>query len=228
MTATPTADRRAVLVGRVRMLVGATIAYNIVEAALALAAGAAADSSALLGFGLDSVVEVSSAAAVAWQFSARDPAVRDAREQRTLRIIACAFYALAVVVTTEAARALLSGQAAQHSRLGIGLAAVSVVVMPVLSLAQRRTGRQLGSASAVADSSQTMLCTYLSAVLLLGLLANAALGWGWADPVAALVIAVVALREGRQAWRGDQCCTPVAALHPAGEDDRPTDCDCCG
>lgn len=203
LTPSGTARRRAVLVRRVRLLVAATIAYNLLEAAVALAAGAAASSTALIGFGLDSVIEVSSAAAVAWQFSGEDP---EARERVALRVIAGSFFALAGYVVLETARSLLSGGQADPSTVGIVLAAASLAIMPGLSYLQRRTGRELGSASAVADSKQTLLCTYLSGVLLLGLLANQWFGWSWADGVAALVIAAVAVREGREAWRGHACC----------------------
>lgn len=196
-------DRRTTLTRRVRLLVAATIAYNVVEAAVAIAAGTMASSAALVGFGLDSVVEVASATAVAWQFAGRDPA---ARERAALRVISVSFFALAVYVSVEAVRALSGAAEADPSPVGIGLAALSLAVMPVLSTAQRRAGRELGSRSAVADSRQTMLCTYLSAVLLIGLLLNALLGWGWADPAAALVIAAVAVKEGRDAWRGEHCC----------------------
>ncbi|AGZ40693.1 cation transporter [Actinoplanes friuliensis] len=195
--------RRALLARRVRLLVAATIAYNVVEAVIAISAGAAASSTALIGFGLDSVIEVSSAAAVAWQFAGRDP---EAREKTALRIIAFSFFALAAYVSVESVRALATGSAAEHSRVGLVLAAVSLLVMPALSYAQRRAGRELGSRSAVADSKQTLLCTYLSGVVLVGLGLNSIFGWTWADPVAALVIAAVAVREGRTAWRGDHCC----------------------
>ncbi len=201
--ATLTADRKAVLAGRIRWLVAATISYNVLEAVVALGAGVRASSTALIGFGLDSVIEVSSAAAVAWQFSGADP---ERRERIALRVIAFSFFALALYVTVDSIRALLGAAEPRHSSIGIVLAAVSLVIMPVLSHAQRRAGRELGSCSAVADSKQTLLCTYLSAVLLAGLLLNSLLGWSWADPVAALVIAVVAVREGREAWRGDSCC----------------------
>ncbi|MEU8817103.1 cation transporter [Actinoplanes sp. NPDC048796] len=197
-----TRRRREVLARRIRLLVAATITYNVVEAAVAIGAGTAAGSTALIGFGLDSVIEVSSAAAVAWQFGGRDP---EAREKTALRIIAVSFFALAAYVTAESARALITGHEAGPSTTGIVLAAVSLAVMPGLSYAQRRAGRELGSRSAVADSKQTLLCTYLSAILLVGLILNATLGWHWADPVAALVIAAVAVREGREAWRGDAC-----------------------
>ncbi|MCT2589763.1 cation transporter [Streptomyces sp. N2-109] len=211
VSAVPPPARRDALTRRIRLLVAASIAYNVIEAAVALTAGVLASSSALIGFGLDSVVEVSSAAAVAWQFSAREHAVRQARERTTLRIIALSFFVLAAYVAAEAVRALVTGGGADGSRPGIVLAALSLAVMPFLSAAQRRAGRQLGSASAVADSRQTLLCTYLSAVLLAGLVANAALGWSWADPAAALVIAAVAVKEGRDAWRGEGCCAPSAA-----------------
>ena len=200
--ATPT-PRHALLARRIRLLVGATITYNVIEAVIALAEGTRASSSALIGFGLDSVIEISSAAAVAWQFSARDP---ETREKAALRFIAFSFFALAVYVSVDAVLSLLGMGQARHSPIGIGLAAASLVIMPLLSWAQRRTGRELGSRSAVADSKQTLLCTYLSAILLVGLVFNGLLGWSWADPVAALAIAAIAVREGVNAWRGDTCC----------------------
>jgi divalent metal cation (Fe/Co/Zn/Cd) transporter len=198
--------RRAVLTRRVRLLVAATIAYNVAEAVIAISAGAIASSGALVAFGLDSLIEVTSAAAVAWQFAARDPAVIARRERRALRIIAVSFYALAAYVAAESVRTLLGEGTAEHSTPGLVLAAVSLLVMPILSYAQRRAGRELGSASAVADSKQTLLCTYLSACLLIGLALNSLFGWAWADPVTALVIAAVAAKEGRDAWRGETCC----------------------
>ncbi|MEV7847284.1 cation transporter [Streptomyces cyaneofuscatus] len=206
----PSPARRDALAHRIRLLVAATIAYNVIEAAVALTAGTIASSSALVGFGLDSVVEVSSATAVAWQFSARDHAVREAREKAALRIIAVSFFALAAYVSVDAVRALAGDGEAERSVTGIALAALSLAIMPFLSAAQRRAGRELGSASAVADAKQTLLCTYLSAVLLVGLLLNALLSWSWADPVAALAIAVIAVKEGRDAWRGRGCCAPAA------------------
>jgi divalent metal cation (Fe/Co/Zn/Cd) transporter len=212
----PGPARRETLTRRIRLLVAATIAYNAVEAVVALTAGALASSTALIGFGLDSVVEVSSAAAVAWQFSAREHAVRQAREKSALRVIALSFFALAAYVAADAVRALAGTGAAERSVPGIVLAALSLAVMPFLSAAQRRAGRELGSASAVADSRQTLLCTYLSAVLLAGLLLNATVGWSWADPIAALVIAAVAVKEGRDAWRGEGCCAvPASPSRPA-------------
>jgi divalent metal cation (Fe/Co/Zn/Cd) transporter len=217
-------SRTDVLTRRVRLLVAATISYNLVEAAIALVAGTAASSTALIGFGIDSLIEVSSAAAVAWQFAARDATARASREHIALRVIACSFFALAAFVTIDAVRALIGAGEAQPSTVGLALAAVSLAVMPVLSLAQRRAGRELGSGSAVADSKQTLLCTYLSAVLLIGLGLNSLFGWSWADPVAALVIGAVAVKEGVDAWRGDGCCTPASALVTKPE---AGSCECC-
>ncbi|MDH6113364.1 divalent metal cation (Fe/Co/Zn/Cd) transporter [Kitasatospora sp. MAP12-15] len=218
----PTPARRDALARRIRLLVAATITYNAVEAAVAITAGTLASSTALVGFGLDSVIEVSSAVAVAWQFSARDHAVRESREKTTLRIIALSFFALAAYVTVDAAHTMAGTGEAGRSIPGIALAALSLLVMPVLSSAQRKAGRELGSASAVADSQQTLLCTYLSAVLLAGLLANATLGWSWADPVSALAIAATAVKEGRDAWQGKGCCAPPTAT----KTDAPDTCEC--
>ncbi|RXZ47279.1 cobalt transporter [Agromyces fucosus] len=202
-------ERRAVLVRRIRLIVAATIAYNVIEAIIALAAGSVASSAALIGFGLDSIVEVLSAAAVAWQFAAPDP---HRRERIALRLIAVSFFGLALFVSIDAARTLLGATEPEHSPVGIALAAVSLAVMPLLSWLERRTGRELGSASAVADSKQTLICAYLSAALLAGLLLNSLLGWAWADSIAALVIAAFAVREGIEAWRGDACTVPVSVL----------------
>lgn len=206
----PTSGRRVVLARRVRLLVAATITYNAIEAVVAITAGTIASSTALIGFGLDSVIEVSSAAAVAWQFAGSD---HEARERVALRIIAVSFFALAAYVTVESMRALAGGAEAEHSTVGLVLAGLSLLIMPVLSYAQRRAGRELGSRSAVADSAQTLLCTYLSGVLLVGLAVNSLFGWSWADPLAALAIAAVAVKEGRRAWKGDACCAPNATLH---------------
>lgn len=211
-TAVADTRRQALLSRRIRLLVTATIGYNVIEAIVAITAGVGASSTALIGFGLDSVIEVASATAVAWQFSARDVTARQARERVALRIIAVSFFALAAYVTVESIRALTGGGHAEESTVGIVLAALSLLIMPGLSLVQRRAGRQLGSASAVADSKQTLLCTYLSGVLLVGLLLHSLVGWSWADPVVALVIAAVAVKEGRAAWRGEGCCAPGAVL----------------
>ncbi|MGF1648778.1 MAG: cation transporter [Kineosporiaceae bacterium] len=197
-----TPGRRARLHRRSLHLAYATAGYNLVEGVVAVAAGAVASSTALIGFGVDSFLEVSSALVVIWQFRSRVP---EARERLALRLIAVSFLALAAWITVDASRFLLGRGEAEPSPVGIGLAAVSVVVMPLLVWVKRRTGRELGSATVVTDATQTLLCTHLSAVLLVGLVLTAWLGWSWADPVAALVIAAVAAREGVRAWRGEQC-----------------------
>jgi len=223
-TGPPGTDRRELLQRRVRLVVAAIIGYNVVEAIVAITAGNYASSTALVSFGLDSCVEVLSAAAIAWQFCAADP---EKREKAALRTVAFAFFALALYVSVESVVNLLGSAGPEHSTIGIVLAATSLVVMPGLSWYERRTGRELGSASVVADSKQTLLCTYLSGVLLVGLVLNSTLDWSWADPVAALVIAAVAVREGVHAWRGDTCCAPPSALL-AGQDPDTLDGDCCG
>jgi len=197
------ADERARLGRRAQLLAATSVAYNGVEAVVALAAGVVAGSAALLGFGLDSLIEVSSGLIILWQFRHRLP---QSRERRAAQAIAVSFFLLAGLVTFESAGALLTGDEPDVSQVGIVLAAVSLALMPALSWAQRRTGRQLHSNAVVADGTQTLLCTYMSAVLLGGLLLNALLGWAWADPVAGLVIAAIAAREGRDAWRGEGCC----------------------
>jgi divalent metal cation (Fe/Co/Zn/Cd) transporter len=203
--------RRDALQRRSLHLAYATAGYNLAEGFVALAAGAAASSAALVGFGLDSLVEVSSALVVIWQFRAMLP---EQRERRALRLIAVSFFALAGYVSFDALRTLLGPAEPEGSPVGIALAATSLVIMPLLVAAKRRTGRELGSATVLADSTQTLLCTYLSAVLLAGLLLNATLGWSWADPLVALVIAVVAVREGAEAWRGEHCCDSAAECPP--------------
>lgn len=209
MTSTATAARRDTLHRRIRLIVGITIGYNLIEAVIAIAAGSVASSAALIGFGLDSTIEVLSAAAVAWQFTRRDP---ERWEKPTLRVIAVAFFALALYVTATSVAALVTTERPEHSTIGIVLTAVRVAVMPFLSLAERRAGKELGSATAVADSKQTLICTYLSAAVLIGLIANSLLGWWWADAVAGLVIAAFAVREGIEAWKGDACATSVGML----------------
>ncbi|KHK98971.1 cobalt transporter [Microbacterium mangrovi] len=209
MMSTISTARRAVLQRRIRWIVTATIVYNLVEAVVAIAAGSAASSGALIGFGLDSTIEVLSAAAVAWQFTRRDP---ERWEKPTLRVIALAFFALALYVTVSSVSTLLGAIEVQHSPVGIVLTALSVVIMPFLSFAERHAGHELGSATAVADSKQTLICTYLSAAVLIGLLLNSLFSWSWADPIAGLVIAVFAIREGIEAWKGDTCATSVGML----------------
>jgi len=198
--------RREQLGRRAQLLAAASVSYNVIEAVIAITAGLAAGSVALVGFGLDSMVEVSSGLIILWQFRHHVP---ESRERQALRLMALSFFALAAYVTFESVRALLNGHDPDPSPVGIGLAIASLTVMPFLSWAQRRTGKRLGSNAVVADSTQTLLCTYLSAVLLVGLVLNATLGWSWADPIAGLVIAAIAVKEGCEAWRGEGCCAPT-------------------
>jgi divalent metal cation (Fe/Co/Zn/Cd) transporter len=177
----------------------ATIGYNALESVVAIASGIAAESIALIGFGLDSVVEVFAASVVVREFRG----VTEDRTRRALRLIAISFFVLAAYVTVEAVRDLLVGAEPAESVPGIILAGASLLVMPALAVAKRRTGRQLGSPTLLADATETLLCSYLSAILLAGLLLNATVGWWWADPLAALGIAYLAVREGVEAWRGD-------------------------
>lgn len=206
-TTGPTQQRRRILGRRAQLLAGASITYNVLEAVVVVAS-----SVALVGFGLGSVVEVGSGLVIVWQF--RHP-LPETKERQALLLIAVSFFALAAYVTVESVRTLLGSTEPEASPIGIGIAGASLVVMPFLSWAQRRTGRELGSGSVIADSKQTLLCTYLSAVLLVGLVLNATLGWSWADPFAGLVIAAVAAREGLEAWRGENCCAP-AGPRPGG------------
>ena len=200
MTAALSDERRATLHRRVRLIVGFTITYNVIEGIVAISAGAAASSAALIGFGLDSFIEVLSAVAVAWQFTRNDP---ERWEKPTVRAIGIAFLALAAYVTVDAILALVGVEPVDHSPLGIAIAVASLVVMPALAWFQFRTGRELGSKSVQADAKQLLLCIYLSGTVLIGLLLNSLFGWWWADSIAALVVAFLAVREGIEAWRGD-------------------------
>ncbi|GAA4368840.1 cation transporter [Agromyces bauzanensis] len=168
---------------------------------------------ALIGFGLDSVIEVLSAVAVAWQFTHRDP---ERWEKPTVRAIGIAFFALAAYVIVDALLTLAGVQEVEHSPLGIGIATVSLLVMPALAWLEFRTGRELGSRSVVADAKQLLLCMCLSGTVLVGLLLNSLFGWMWADSVAALVVAGLAIREGVEAWRGDVE-SPLEVLEALGE-----------
>ncbi|WP_458041481.1 MULTISPECIES: cation transporter [Bacteria] len=199
-TATLTDERRTRLHGRVKFIVFFTITWNVIEAIIALSAGALASSAALIGFGLDSVIEVASAAAIAWQFTRKDP---ELWEKATVRIIGVAFFALAAYITVDAILAFTGVREPEHSPVGIGIAVASLIVMPGLAWFEFRTGRELGSKSVQADAKQLLLCIYLSGTVLIGLLLNSLFEWAWADSVAALVVAVLAIREGIEAWRGD-------------------------
>ena len=193
-------DRRERLHRRVRFIVAFTISYNVIEAIVAITAGVLASSAALIGFGLDSVVEVLSAVAIAWQFTRKDP---ERWEKVTVRAIGLAFFALAAYVTIDAILSLVAQEGPEHSPLGIGITALSLLVMPLLAWFEIRTGRELGSKSVLADARQLLLCVYLSGAVFVGLILNSLFGWWWADSVAALVVAALAVREGIEAWTGD-------------------------
>jgi divalent metal cation (Fe/Co/Zn/Cd) transporter len=195
-----TTERRERLHRRVRFIVAFTITYNVIEAVVGITAGVLASSAALIGFGLDSVVEVLSAVAVAWQFTRRDP---ERWEKATVRAIGLAFFALAAYVSIDAIVGLISQEGPEHSPLGIGITALSLLVMPLLAWFETRTGRELGSKSVLADARQLLLCVYLSGAVFVGLIVNSLFGWWWADSVAALIVAALAVREGIEAWRGD-------------------------
>jgi len=183
-----------------------TIGYNCLEAAIALIAGVVAGSVALVGFGLDSMVEVTSGAALLWRLRGDNDAARRAtREARALKAVGFCFLALAAYVAFEAGEALLLLRAPEHSPVGIALAAVSLVVMPFLARAKRGVAARISSAAMRADSRQTDFCAYLSAILLAGLLLNALLGWWWADPLAGLAMVPIVAREGWNAVRGRGC-----------------------
>jgi len=199
MTALAT-ERRERLHRRVRFIVAFTITYNVIEAIVAITAGMLASSAALIGFGLDSVVEVLSAVAIASQFTRKDP---ERWEKATVRAIGLAFFALAAYVSIDAILSLISQEGPEHSPLGIGITALSLLVMPLLASFEIRTGRELGSKSVLADARQLMLCVYLSGAVFIGLILNSLFGWWWADSVAALIVAALAIREGIEAWRGD-------------------------
>ena len=201
----PDSVRRHRLVGRARLLAWAGIGWHAVEAAVAVGAGLAAGSIALIGFGADSVVESFAGLVVVWRF-AGGRAGSEAAEDRAQKLIGASFILIAAYVAIEATRTLLVGDHPDPSWVGMALATVTLATMPPLAAAKARVGERLGSSATKSEGRQNMLCAYLSAGLLVGLGANAVLGWWWADPAAALLIAAVAVREGREAWRGDACC----------------------
>ena len=203
-TIRPSVERNR-LERQARMLAWGGIAWHVVEFAVAVGAGIAAGSIALIGFGADSMIEALAGFVVLWLFTG-DRRGSQTAERRAQLLIAGTFFVLAAYVGVEAVRALVSGNHPGVSWVGIGLAAVTAVTMPLLAAAKRRVGTGLHSAATVKEAGQTQLCAYLSIALLLGLGANALLGWWWADPLAALAIAGVAAREGRSSWRGEGCC----------------------
>ncbi len=199
------AGERAGLVRRAQLLAWGGNAWHFVEFAIAVAAGIAASSIALIGFGFDSLIESLAGFIIVWRFAERR---RDseAAERRAQQLVAVSFFVLAAYVGVESVRTFLGGHHPETSWVGIGLAAFTAPTMPLLARAKQRVGHALRSSATVGEAEQNMICAYLSVALLVGLGANALLGWWWADPAAALVIAAVALREGRESWRGQGCC----------------------
>ena len=208
-------EGRAALVRRGRLLEYLTVGWNSLEGLIAVTAGFAAGSIALVGFGFDSVVEVTSGAALLWRLHLDAPERRERAEKIALRLVGLSFLVLATYVAFDAAKSLLTREPPEASYVGIALAALSVVVMPVLAREKRRVAGGINSRALAADSRQTDICAHMSAILLGGLLLNAALGWGWADPVAALVMVPIIVKEGVEALRGETCCGDDAC-HQAG------------
>jgi divalent metal cation (Fe/Co/Zn/Cd) transporter len=200
----PVRERRR-LERRARVLAWGGIGWHVIEFGIALGAGIAAGSIALIGFGADSLVEAFAGLVVVWLFTGRRLG-SEAAERRAQQMIAISFFALAAYIGVEAVRTIVTVNEPRTSWVGVGLAAFTAPTMPLLALAKRRVGRRLGSAATVKEGAQSLVCAYLSVALLVGLLANALAGWWWADPAAALVIAGVAAREGRESWRGEGCC----------------------
>jgi divalent metal cation (Fe/Co/Zn/Cd) transporter len=221
-------SERVRLVSRAKQLAWLGVGWHGVEAAIAIGAGLVAGSIALVGFGADSLIESFAGFILLWRFAASRATSEDA-ERRAQKLIAISFYAIAAYVGFEAVRSLLTGDRPEASWVGIGLAAITLVTMPPLAIAKGRIGEKLGSSATKSEGQQNMLCAYLSAALLVGLGANALFGLWWADPVTALVIAGVAVNEGRESWRGDSCCTApiVVANGETHEDDCGCDDDCC-
>jgi divalent metal cation (Fe/Co/Zn/Cd) transporter len=202
---------RAGLLRRAWWLAVFTVVWNLAEGSVAMVGAALDGSRALIGFGVDSFVESASAAVVIWRLNVeqRSPERAEHVEQRALRVIGFTFFALGALVGIESIRSLVAGEQPDVSVVGIALTSVSLIVMPILARAKRQVGQDLGSRSVEADSRQTQACVYLSAVVLVGLAANAAFGWWWADPIAALGVVVFLVQEGREALEAehvDDCC----------------------
>ena len=222
-TVVPQRGDRDRLVRRAKTLAWIGVAWHGVEATIAVGAGLAASSIALVGFGADSLIEALAEFVVLWRFATARVS-SGAAERRAQRLIAISFYLIATYIAVEATRTLAAGDHPQASWVGIGLSAFTLATMPPLAAAKARVAEALGSPAAKSESRQTMLCAYLSAALLIGLGLNALVGWWWADPITALLIAGVAVKEGRDSWRGDTCCTAP----PLGAMERPCcDDNCC-
>jgi divalent metal cation (Fe/Co/Zn/Cd) transporter len=195
------------LVRRAKALSWLSLAWMTVEGTVAITAALTAGSVALLGFGLDSVIEALASVIVIWRFTG-DRRLSDQAEQRAQRLVAISFFLLAPYVAQDAIRALIAGDHPSISWVGIGLSISSLILMPLLGRAKQRIGSGLGSGATAGEGTQNLLCAYLAAGVLAGLIVNAAFGWWWADPVIALGIAGLAVKEGRETWRGEGCCAP--------------------
>jgi divalent metal cation (Fe/Co/Zn/Cd) transporter len=200
----PSAKDRERLQRRARLLAWSGNAWHLIEFGIAIGAGIAAGSIALIGFGADSLIEGLAGFVIVWLFTG-SRLHSDTAERRAQQLVAASYFILAAYVSVESVRTLIGGHHPQTSWVGIGLAAFTAPTMPLLARAKRRVGRQLNSSATVSEASQNMLCAYLSVALLIGLSLNALVGWWWADPAAALVIAGVAAREGRESWKGESC-----------------------
>jgi divalent metal cation (Fe/Co/Zn/Cd) transporter len=199
---------RRVYLDRALQLTGFTVGWNVLEGCVAIGAGVVASSIALVGFGVDSFIEVLSGLVMLWRLRAESSGrlPNEEAERRAIKLIALTFFILAAYVCVESVRDLLIGERAESSAVGLILTAVSLVVMPVLACKKRELAKEMSSASLAADATETQLCVYLSATVFIGLAANALLGWWWMDSVAALVVAAVAVREGYEAWTTEDLC----------------------
>jgi divalent metal cation (Fe/Co/Zn/Cd) transporter len=212
------------LIQRAKLLSWLSVAWMGVEGAAAITAALIAGSVALLGFGIDSVIEGFASVIVIWRFTG-SRRISETAEQRAQKLVAVSFYLLAPYIAQDAIRTLVSAEHPSTSWVGVGLSVASIVIMPLLGRAKQRIGQQLGSAATAGEGAQNVLCAYMAAGVLVGLLANTLLGWWWLDPVIALLIAALAVREGREAWSGDGCaCAAIPGLdEPRGGCDH----ECC-
>ncbi len=208
---------REKLVRRAKLLAWIGLGWHGIEATVAIGAGILASSIALVGFGADSLIEAVAGFVLLWRFAAARASSEEA-ERRAQKLIAVSFYVIAAYVGVEAVRVLIGGDHPDVSYIGIVLSAVTLGTMPPLAIAKSRVGEQLGSAATKSEGRQNMLCAYLSAALLVGLGANALFGWWWADPATAIAIAAVAVKEGRDAWRGESCCIAPVGLDTCNDD----------
>jgi divalent metal cation (Fe/Co/Zn/Cd) transporter len=211
------------LIRRAKALSWVSLAYMTAEGTIAITAAVLASSVALLGFGLDSAIEALASIIVIWRFTGTRR-LSERAEQRAERLVAITFFLLAPYIVQDAVRTLINGEHASTSWLGIGLAISSIIVMPLLGTAKQRIGRRLGSGATAGEGTQNMLCAYLAAGVLMGLVLNMAFGLWWADPAVALGIAALAINEGRHAWAGEDCCAASPVPTAANPDSRTEAC----